>query len=645
MRALLTMLAGIVIAVPAAAQSAAPVPASNQAFFQSLDLPAANDLRTGAGEPGPAYWQNRADYHIRATLDTVRHGVTGSETIHYINNSPDSLDYLWLQLDQNLFRPGSRGSLVNGGGTRWRGSFSGGGDALSKVQVVMGGKAITPETIVDGTRLRIDLPQPLAPNGASLDVNIDWSFLVPEYGADRMGRFHGQDGWVYEIAQWYPRMYVYDDVRGWNPMPYLGQGEFYLEYGDFDVSLTVPHDLIVVATGALQNPDDVLTAGERRSLEKARTSDKTVTIIGKDDVGKADTRPGGNAPLTWHFQAKHVRDVTWAASRAFIWDAAGWQGILLQSVYPREGLGTKDSPGWENSTQYVRHTISYYSTQWFHYPYPVATNVAGVVGGMEYPMIVFCSVRSRGRGLFGVTDHELGHSWFPMIVGSDERRYPWMDEGFNTFINHYSNLDFYGAGARVRTQPGAIARQELSPANDQPSMTYPDVLARERLGFAEYSKPAYGLIMLREVVLGHKLFDSAFRAYIRRWAFKHPKPADFFRTMNDVSGTDLDWFWHEWFYTTDVLDQAVDSVTYDSTGSHIALSNRGGLVMPVVLEITDADGSSNTVQVPVQVWGASDRYTLDVAGHVTAVTVDPDSVYPDVDRSNNSWSEGGGSGG
>ncbi len=643
MRALLTTLAGIVLAVPLVAQTPGTVPTTNQAFFGPLDLPAANDLRTGAGEPGPGYWQNRADYRIQATLDTASHTITGSETIHYTNNSPDSLDYLWLQLDQNLFRPGSRGSLVNGGGTRWRGSFAGGGDDLKKVQVVMDGQALTPKTVVDGTRLRIDLPSPLAPHGATLDVNIDWSFVVPPYGADRMGRFHGQDGWVYEIAQWYPRMYVYDDVRGWNPMPYLGQGEFYLEYGNFDVSLTVPRDLVVVATGALQNPEAVLTADERRSLDRARNSAKTVTIIGKDDIGKPSTRPAGTGPLTWHFRADSVRDVSWAASRAFIWDAASWQNVLLQSFYPREGLGTKSNPGWESSTQYVRHTISYYSTQWFRYPYPVASNVAGVVGGMEYPMIVFCGVGGRGTRLFGVTDHELGHTWFPMIVGSDERRYPWMDEGFNTFINNYSNLDFYGPNARVRTQPALIAMQELSSANDQPSMTYPDVLARERLGFAEYSKPAYGLIMLREVVLGHELFDSAFRAYIRRWAFKHPKPADFFRTMNDVSGTDLDWFWHEWLYTTDVLDQAVDSVTYDSAGSHIVLSNNKGLVMPVVVEMKDADGSTQRVQVPVQVWGATDQYTLDVPGHVVSVTLDPDGIYPDVNRGNNTWKAAGGS--
>src|SRR5690606_11419192 len=274
------------------------------------------------------------------------------------------------------------------------------------------------------------------------------------------------------------------DVNGWNPMPYIGQGEFYLEYGDFDVSITVPRDFIVAATGELAHPADVLTAEQQHRLERARPSAETAMIVSPHQIGAATTPPAGDGPLTWHFRASNVRDFAWAASRAFIWDAAGWQGVLLQSVYPREGIGTAAQPGWEMSTQYVRHTISHYSEEWFPYPYPSATNVAGIVGGMEYPMIVFCGVTARDQGLFGVTDHEFGHSWFPMVVGSDERRYAWMDEGFNTFLNHYSNLAYYGDDAQraQRTRAPYIVEQMKAPTSDQPILTHPDDIRPEGLG-------------------------------------------------------------------------------------------------------------------------------------------------------------------
>jgi hypothetical protein len=339
---------------------------------------------------------------------------------------------------------------------------------------------------------------------------------------------------------------------------------------------------------------------------------------------------------------EQARDFSWAASKAFIWDAAGWEDVLLQSVYPAEGIGDAENPGWEHSTEYLRHTISHYSTKWFRYPYPSAVNVAGIVGGMEYPGIVFCSVRARGQGLFGVTDHEFGHTWFPMIVGSDERRYAWMDEGFNTFINHYSNIAFYGdAGTRrQRTSAEVIAGRMQEPMADQPIMTYPDVLRREGLGFMGYRKPGFALIMLREVVLGEDRFDAAFRNYVATWAFKHPKPADFYRTMEEVSGEDLSWFWRGWFYTTDLLDQAIDSVTVGEEGrAQVHLSNKEGLVMPVELEITSADGSVYRRKLPVEVWmrGNAITVTLDDEALPVSVIVDPGTMLPDVQRANNKW--------
>ena len=641
---LVTVLPALAPAVPAAAQIVEPekLPPTNQEMFAPLDLPDADAERLGSGAPGPDYWQQEADYRIRATLDTVQHRVSGTETISYVNNSPDALPYLWLQLEQNLFAPGSRGALINSGDrARWRGSFPGGGVQLAKVTVVQGGDTYEPERVVDGTRMRLDLRTPMKPGGDRLEVNVAWSFIVPEYGADRMGRLHTQRGWIYEVAQWYPRMYVYDDVEGWNPMPYLGQGEFYLEYGDFDVEITAPRDLVVVGSGELLNPEEVLTPEELRRYRAARTSDEVVSIIAADDVGKPSTRPAGNGPLTWRFRIESSRDFSWAASKAFIWDASGWDGILLQSVYPHEGLGDADNPGWEHATGYLRHTISYYSDQWFHFPWPSAVNVAGIVGGMEYPGIVFCGVGARGEGLFGVTDHEFGHNWFPMVVGSDERRYAWMDEGFNTFINHYSNLDFYGADASrlQRTQADVIAQGMQQPIADQPILTYPDLIRGQGLGFLAYSKPGFGLVMLREVILGEDTFVKAMRAYVREWAYKHPKPSDFYRTIEEVSGEQLAWFWRGWFQTTEVLDQAVTGVEATPDGAVIHLHNDAGLVMPVLLEVELADGQVLERKLPVEIWARSDAFDffLDVPGTVVRVTVDADHQLPDVDRSDNVW--------
>ncbi|MGD8319858.1 MAG: M1 family metallopeptidase [Gemmatimonadota bacterium] len=635
----------LVATVGAAAQAAPPdtLPPTNQAIFAPLDLPEANDLRTAAGAPGPAYWQQAASYAIRATLDPAEHRVTGTETISYTNNSPDALPYLWMQLEQNLFKPGSRGALINSGDReRWRGSFPGGGVDLRSIEVVQGGRRYTPEITVDGTRMRVDLATPMRPGGGQLDIEVSWSFIVPEYGADRMGRLQAAKGWVYEIAQWYPRMFVYDDVHGWNTMPYLGQGEFYLEYGDFDVQITAPRDFVVVAGGELLNPEEVLTSEQLRRYREAKTSDDKVAIIARDEVGTPESRPSGSGPLTWKYRLRSSRDFSWAASRAFIWDAGGWNGVLLQAAYPEEGIGTAENPGWEEDVTYLRHTISYYSKEWFPFPYPSAVNVAGIVGGMEYPGIVFCSVRARGQGLFGVTDHEFGHNWFPMVVGSDERRYAWMDEGFNTFINYYSNLDFYGdeASRLARTQADFIAGRMQEPIADQPILTYPDLLRGNGLGFMGYRKPGFGLILLREVILGEARFKKAMRTYVAEWAYKHPKPRDFFRTMENVSGAQLDWFWRGWIYGTELLDQAVASVEPTDDGTVIRLRNLDGLVMPVLLTVEMSDGSVIHEKLPVEIWARSDTfdYRLGEDGTVVKVTLDADHQLPDVDRSNNVWS-------
>ena len=598
-RFILSLVLALIISTPATAQQAG-FDTHNLATFALLDLPPANTYRTGSGKPGPDYWQQRADYRIAVTLDPATHRLSGTETITYTNNAPHALDYLWLQLDQNLFDTNSRGARLQPDDTRWTGFFDDGGFDLTRVELVRGDERTTASYLIDDTRLRIALDKPMPPGGSSIVIEIDFAFTVPPYGADRMGRLDVDQGTVYEFAQWYPRLYVYDDVNGWNPLPYLGQGEFYLEYGSFDVEITAPRDFVVVASGELQNEAEVWTEEQQQRLAQARRSAETIPIIAEDEVGTPETRPAGSEMLTWIFHAEDVRDFAWAASQAFILDAAGWEGILLMSAYPKEGLGTEETPGWEASTQYLRHSIPHYSEMWYRYPYPVAVNVAGVVGGMEYPGIVFCSVQARDRGLFGVTDHEFGHTWFPMIVGNDERRYAWMDEGFNTFINYYSKVAFYGEEAiqSARVAPENIARRMQEPIADQPIFTYPDQLRRQGLGFLAYRKPGAGLILLREYLLGPERFDTAFREYIKRWAFKHPQPADFFRTIEEVAGEDLDWFWRSWFYGTATLDQALTAVTANDAGATIEVMHLQGLLMPVELELRYADDTTERLRIP-----------------------------------------------
>ncbi|MFQ5690420.1 MAG: M1 family metallopeptidase [Gemmatimonadota bacterium] len=623
-------------------EAGAPAESAAAARFAPLNLQPANRIRTAAGAPGPEYWQQRADYSIKATLDTHKQRITGSETITYTNNSPDSLRSLWLQLDQNLFKPDSRGASRAEQYERFSGAFKKGGYEISRVTTRRDGEEFVPEYRIDDTMMEVMLHRPLPPEGAQLELTVDFSFIVPEKGADRMGRLRADGGTIYEVAQWYPRMFVYDDVHGWNNLPYLGQGEFYLEFGDFDVELTVPRNLIVVATGELTNPEQVLTARERERLEKARGSAKTVVIIGAKDVGRKRSRPKGDGPLTWKFHAENVRDVAWAASKAFLWDAAGWEGVLIMSVYPEESVGFGGFSGWERATEYLRHSVSFYSEQWYRYPYPVAINVAGLAAGMEYPMIVFCSYKARAGFLFAVTDHEIGHTWFPMVVGSDERRYAWMDEGFNTFMNYYSGIDFAGQPLFADPMsPAAVAKDMRGDFGKQAMMTMPDSVPEKALGFLAYGKPAAMLVTLRDVILGPERFDEAFRAYIERWAFKHPQPADFFRTIEDVTGEDLDWFWRGWVLGKGQLDQAVTGVKVEGDSSVVTIENRGGVVMPLDVRFIFQDGTERTRHVPVTIWKSGEVWRTTFRGkRIKNVQIDPEGLLPDTNRANNTWGRG-----
>ncbi len=631
-----------------AAPARLPTGSADTSPFRRLALPTPTLLREGSGQPGPRYWQQRADYVIRAALDTAAHTITGRETIRYTNNSPDTLRYLWLQVDQNIYRTDSRGAAINPTDARFAGAGFVGGYTIESFGEVLAGPRtargpttrVEPlHTTVNSTMLRAELDRPLAP-GRTITLDVAYHFQVPEHGSDRMGRKQYPGGWLYEIAQWYPRMAVYDDVRGWNTEQYLGQGEFYLEYGDFDVAITVPRRYVVATTGTLLNPAEVLTATQRARLARAIRSDSGVAIITRTEAGTPATRPAGAAPtLTWRFTAKNVRDVAWAAAPNFIWDASGWNGILMQAYYAPEA-----NPDWSHAIGMVRHSIKHYSEKWFPYPYPTAINIAGPVGGMEYPMIVFCGDRAGGRGLFGVTTHELGHEWFPMTVGSNERLYAWMDEGFNTFINIYSTRAFYHDTTSGRAFIDGWGQYAAS-GQDIPPMLAADRVPGDLLGNAEYSKPAVGLFVLRQHVLDDTTrFDAAFREYVRRWAFKHPTPADFFRSMEDGLGEDVSWFWRGWFYRNDVVDQALDSVVVkpDSTGQKIArvyLTSPGALPMPVELRLTYAGGTSDDVRLPVEVWFLGNAYVYErpVSAEVVRVELDPAHDFPDVRRANNSW--------
>jgi hypothetical protein len=643
----------LMLALPLSAQQPVPSPAlgsdsatahGDESPFRRLELPTPNTIRTGAGAPGPDYWQQRVDYVIRASLDTVAQRVTGDERITYTNRSPDTLRYLWLQLDQNLFTSASRGNRLFGRESPSDARGPEGGFTLTKVAepgtTAAAGRPARRggplEYLVNGTVMKVNLARPLPPGGRQA-LEIGWSFpFAPN--SNRMGIELIDGSYVYEVAQWYPRLAVYDDVRGWNTEQYLGQGEFYLEYGSFDVSLTVPANMLVAATGTLQNPTRVLTTAQRARLARARASDSTVVIRGKDEIADPASRPlSPSGTLTWRFTADSVRDFAWAAARHFVWDAARANGgkTLAMSFYPPSA-----DPVWNQSTQYVRFAVENYSS-WYTYPYPVAINVNGTEGGMEYPMIVFCHNRTDPKALFSVTDHEIGHTWFPMIVGSNERLYGWMDEGFNTFMNHYDWDKKYPGEYNRRGDPGLYISFALS-GKEEPIMTPADRI-RGSLSMTAYTKPGLGLILLRDQLTGRERFDPAFREYIRRWAYKHPTPADFFRSIEDGVGEDLSWFWRSWFYTTERLDQAVDSVTVsDSAGmvaSRVYLRSATPMPMPVELDLRMNDGTTQHLSLPVEVWEGGSQYTAVVTGPKTVVgmTVDPKKLYPDVRRENNRW--------
>jgi hypothetical protein len=604
-----------------------------------------NAFHSASGRPGPLYWQNEADYNIKARLDTTDKKVFGEVTITYTNNSPHNLHFVWLQLDQNTFRKDSRGSAVFPPNDRNGVRHHTKGYVLKNVSVDLGNGMKKADYLVNDTRMQIRLPKVLKKNGNSMKIHVKYYFKIPTHGKDRMGRVRTKKGVIYSIAQWYPRMCVFDNVDGWGTLPYIGDGEFYLEYGHFNYKVTVPANMLVVGSGVLQNPEDVLTKKERNRLKKAHKSDETVMIRTEQDMENGMHHSGNkNGMLTWHFKMdQKSRDVSWAATKAFIWDAARinlphGKKALAQSVYPVESASDSS---WGRDTEYLKGAIEIYSRRWYPYPYKVATGVAGNALGMEYPGIVFESYKNKGRGLWGDTDHEIGHTWFPMIVGSNERKYGWMDEGLNTFINDLSTKRFNNGEYYHKKHPRQMAKRVFND-NLDPVMTMPDVTHYQgKLGIEDYFKPAMALHMLRSQVLGKKRFDYAFRRYIRRWAYKHPTPWDFFNTMEAASGEDLQWFWKAWFMHNWKLDQAVGDVQYvngdPSQGALITLINKDKMAMPVTVQVSQTNGQDTTIHLPVEIWQPGPVYTLDVpsTSKISTVIIDPDKELPDVNPDNN----------
>lgn len=622
---MLSVFTALLLAAPSPADTL-PVPHAHLAALEA-------GTRSRSGAPGPAYWQQKVDYRIEAELIPDEMRVRGSERIVYHNRSPMDLDQLWLSLPQNVFAPGNprnRPAPVTGGFDLERVVVQG---VTMEVDAPRAGASL-------GTVVGIALPETLA-SGDSAVVEIDWTFLVPE-GTFRMGR-EGTE--VFYLAQWFPHIAVFDDLEGWYRDPYMGDGEFYLEYGDYDVALTAPAGWLVSATGVLQNPEEVLTDEARARLAGVRRDAVTHVVTREDlDAGRATTPGGRDGTLTWRYRAENVRDFAWGASDRYVWDATVAEysdddgvtrSALIHTLYRPE------KANWERSAEYARHAIEAHS-YWYPYPYPQMTVNEGVIGGgMEYPMITIIGGGRTPLSLYGVISHELAHMWWPMVVGSNERRYAWMDEGLASFSEDLFTPTIFpespgGAGSMRGYLRIAGTDRETE------SMRAADLYGPfGNRGLASYGKPATVFRALR-AILGEATFDEAMRTYIRRWAFKHPTPLDLFWTFEDVTGQDLDWYFYPWLYTTRVMDQAVAEVRPVEGGVRIVVEDRGEIPMPVFVTVTTADGQRVERRFGVEVW-ADGRAELDVAveGDVASVVLDAAEMLPDVNRSDNVWRSGG----
>ena len=607
--------------------------------LEAFELAVGRGTRTSTGRPGPRYWQQWADYKLEAELNPVSKRLTGKGSIAYHNRSPDTLRTVYVQLLQNLFAPGARHNT----NVPWSVEGLELGRVAAQGTTLAAGSGEGPGYQVNGTVMELRLPKPLLPGG-SAELDFAWRLRVPPDGAPR----GGQDGEVYFINYWYPQMAVYDDINGWQIDQYLGNAEFYMGYGNYDVSLTLPAGWLVSATGTLQNPDEVLTARTRARLDSASAGSITHVVTDADRAPGAATTAGANGKLTWRFRAENVRDVSWTTSAKYLWDAT------KAPVGDANGDGRPDSAvvnsfyrpeqrrnNWSESAKDGRHAIEFFSRTLWPYPYSHMTVVDGPTscGGMEYPMMTCIGGQWDTLGLYEVITHEIGHMWFPMIVGSDEKRYAWMDEGLTQFDQSQSMADFFkGFDDEARNRKNYL---DFASVGDEVELMrhgdrYPNYNA---YGVASYYKPATVMVALRGV-LGRETFHKAFVEYGRRWQYKHPAPYDFFDTFEDVSGQDLSWFWRTWFFESWRLDQAIDTVVVNGDSLDVVVANRGRAPMPIHLVVTRAEGPPDTLNVPADVWlGGIRRTTVKVAREpaLKSLEIDPAREFPDLDRDNQRW--------
>ncbi len=611
-----------------------------------------NSYRSANGQPGPEYWQNRADYEVVASFDPHTRQLSGEVSIKYTNNSPDSLDMLWLQLDPNKAKSNSEYHQIFSPG---KAADSTQGYHLKRVEIVKNGQRRAIPFKVYGTRMQIPLNFPVHPE-EQISLIINYTYTLQKDGG-RSGYMETKNGAIFQFSYWYPRMCVYDDYHGWNTLPFIGGGEMYLDYGTIDYRLRVPADQVVVGSGVLLNAEEILNQKTLKRIEKSRHSDQTVYIRKPDEIKEPVTRKE-EGKVTWHFRMENTRDVAWAMSSAYIWDAAkadlkNGETVWVQSVYPIES--TEEERGWPRATQMLKYSVAFFSDFVMPYPYQVATSVAGPVGGMEFPGLAFNHWEVKDLWMFILTTHEIGHTWFPMVVGSNERRYPFMDEGFNTFIDIYAQAHF-NHGEFAPKRDGEYAPGGGNPAdeivqvikenqNGPTIMTAADNMPYKYVHPLMYFKTAFGLVLLREVILGPDRFDYAFQHYAKTWAFKHPQPEDFFRSMANASGKDLTWFWQGWFYHNWLLDQAVKGVTYiegdPKNGAKISVVNNRQMVMPILIEFEEENGKQHRLKIPVGIWkyGATATFKVDTHTPIKSITLDPDHQLPDANRENNVWAE------
>lgn len=703
------------------------------------ELPTPNEYRNAAGAPGHNYYQQKADYKIDVSINDQTQRLSGVETITYTNNSPDQLEYLWIQLDQNVRAKDSDSKLIE---VERMEDFRSIDDISKKFLDYDGGFKIEEVTSTSGknmsyainkTMLRINLEQPLKAN-TSISFKIKWWYNINDRmkvgGRSGYEYFEDEDNYLYTIAQWFPRMCVYNDVEGWQNKQFLGRGEFALPFGDYEVNITVPSDHIVGSTGELQNASSVLTAEQRNRFKQASTSDTPILIVTQSEAEAAEKKKE-KALKTWTFKATNVRDFAFASSRKFIWDAqnvkVGGKNIMAMSYYPKEG-----NPLWERySTKLVAHTVKTYSKFTVDYPYPVAISVHSKWIGMEYPMICFNGGRpeadgtySEGTkyGMWGVIIHEVGHNFFPMIINSDERQWSWMDEGLNTFVQYLTEQE-WERGYPSRRGPAYLIADYMRGDKKRISPIMTNSESIWQFGNNAYGKPATALNILRETIMGRELFDYSFKIYCERWKFKHPTPADLFRTMEDASAVDLDWFWRAWFYTTDHVDISMDKVNsfelntmnpeiekalakeaddkkdkfigdtrnkeliketinekdntiddfyathdkytvdaidkgdYEKFKSELSeeeltllnsgkqfyeihFTNLGGIPMPLILQFTFEDNTTEVIRIPAEIWRRHEEKVSKVFifdQKVSAVRLDPFLETADTDLNNNSW--------